>query len=499
MTRKHNGRLLLVSLLLSFLFLGLCSKNSPLYPMNIWPDVNCFFTVGKSMLHGMIPYRDLYEQKGPILYFIYALAAMISENSFLGAYILDALSFGLFLFFSGLCAKLYLGSSPAVYPIVAVLAAILSSVEAAAHGGSAEQMFLSLLMFSFWLINRSLCENRILKLWEAFAIGICAGICLYVKFTFLGFFFGLALFVLVWYVLFEKQAKALPAVIGAFLGGIAAVSVPVFLYFLLNGAIGDFFTVYFYNNLFLYQKQEMSKIYFYLFYLYTSLRRNIEAGAFLVLGGVWMVLTLKKNYKLLTAFLLSELFLSVAVLAGGVFFIYYPMILMAPMVYGLIAAAQLLGWIFRKIPALASLNLKARLAANLVLAAVLLGYSFVASSNTDFLGTGKAELPQYRFAAQMAQTESATLLNYGFLDGGFYFAADILPSTEFFCQLNIIMEEMNLAQNRQVENGMTDYVITQNLKLEDCGLSACPYTLLDSAPMELEGDTYTYYLYQRVN
>ena len=97
MAKKRNGKLLLFSLLLSFLFLGLCSKNSPLYPMNIWPDVNCFFTVGKSMVHGMIPYRDLYEQKGPILYFIYALAALISEHSFVGAYILDAIAFGIFL------------------------------------------------------------------------------------------------------------------------------------------------------------------------------------------------------------------------------------------------------------------------------------------------------------------------------------------------------------------------------------------------------------------
>ena len=497
MTKKRNGKLLLFSLFLSFLFLGLCSKNSPLYPMNIWPDVNCFFTVGKSMIHGMIPYRDLYEQKGPILYFIYALAALISEHSFVGAYILDAISFGIFLFFSGLCARLYLDDSPAVYPIVTVLAAILSSVEAAAHGGSAEQMFLSLLIISFYLINRAIVENRLLKLKEAFAIGVCAGVCLYVKFTFLGFFFGLALFVLVWYWLFDKQPQALPKVIGAFLGGIAAVSVPVFLYFLVTGTVGDFLTVYFYNNLFLYQKQEMSKIYFYLFYLYTSIRRNIEASAFLILGGLWLLITLRKNYKLLTAFVLSAFFLTVAVLAGGVFFIYYPMIFLVYTVYGLIAIALLL----RRIPALSRISLRPVItaAANAVLIAALIVYAFGASSNTYLLGTNKEELPQYRFAEKMQEVESPTLLNYGFLDGGFYFAADILPSTPFFCQLNLITEEQDLAMRQQVESGMVDFVVTQELELEDCGLKACPYTLIDSADMYLEGSTYTYRLYQRIN
>lgn len=497
MEKKRNGKLLLFSLLLSFLFLGLCSKNSPLYPMNDWVDVNCFFTVGKSMVHGMIPYRDLYEQKGPILYFIYALAALISQHSFVGAYILDAIAFGIFLFFSGLCAKLYLDDSPMVYPIVTVLAAILSSVEAAAHGGSAEQMFLSLLIISFYLINRAIVENRLLKLWEAFAIGVCAGVCLYVKFTFLGFFFGLALFVLVWYWLFDKQPQALPKVIGAFLGGIAAVSVPVFLYFLVTGTVGDFLTVYFYNNLFLYQKQEISKVYFYLFYLYTSIRRNMEAGIFLVLGGMWLLVTLRKNYKLLTAFVLSAFFLTVAVLAGGVFFIYYPMVFLVYTVYGLIAAALLL----RKIPALSRISLRPMIttAANVVLIAALMVYAFGASSNTYLLGTAKEDLPQYRFAEKMQEVESPTLLNYGFLDGGFYFAADILPSSPYFCQLNLITEEQDQAMRQQVEKGMVDFVVTQEMKLEDCGLKTCPYTLVDSADMYLEGTTYTYRLYQKVN
>ena len=60
--------------------LGVCSKSSPLYPMNDWVDVNCFFTVGRGITHGMVPYLDLYEQKGPLIYFLYALAALISES-----------------------------------------------------------------------------------------------------------------------------------------------------------------------------------------------------------------------------------------------------------------------------------------------------------------------------------------------------------------------------------------------------------------------------------
>ena len=496
MTKSSKWSLGIFSLVMSFLFLGLCSKSSPLYAMNDWVDVNCFFTVGRGMIHGMIPYRDLLEQKGPILYFIYALAALISESSFTGAWILDAISFGAFLYFSALCARLYLGNSPVAYPIAAILAALLSSTKAAAHGGSTEQFCLSFLIIPLYFTNRAICENRLLKGWEAFVIGICAGVCLYIKFTFLGFFFGLALFVLVWYWRFEQQPRELPKVIGSFFGGIIAVSVPVFLYFLVTGTLKDFLTVYFYNNLFLYQRSNHSKLYYYLGYAFVSLRDNLRVTVFLVAGAVWLMISARKNYKVLTAFLLSAFFLSVSVLIGGVYFDYYPMIFAVFTVYGLIAAVRLLRM---KLPALFSLPLRilAVLGSNAALVAVLLVYAFFASGNTYLIGTPKEDFPQYQFAEQMKGTESPTLLNYGFLDGGFYFAGDILPTTKYFCKLNVSQEEMYRNQNQLVEQGAVDYVVTRALKLESLDLKACPYRMIDSADWYFEGMTYTYYLYQR--
>ena len=39
------------------------STCSPLYPFNPWDDANCFFTVGRGILHGLVPYRDLPENE----------------------------------------------------------------------------------------------------------------------------------------------------------------------------------------------------------------------------------------------------------------------------------------------------------------------------------------------------------------------------------------------------------------------------------------------------
>ena len=88
---KKNILIALYAFLIAFLTLMLASKNSFLYPFNDWVDANAFFTVGKSMFHGIVPYKDLFEQKGPLLYFIYGIASIISFKSFLGVFILEVL------------------------------------------------------------------------------------------------------------------------------------------------------------------------------------------------------------------------------------------------------------------------------------------------------------------------------------------------------------------------------------------------------------------------
>ena len=76
---KPELAILIISATVTITVVSACS---PLFPFNPWDDANCFFTLGRGIIHGLVPYRDLYEQKGPLLYFIYALAALISEKSF---------------------------------------------------------------------------------------------------------------------------------------------------------------------------------------------------------------------------------------------------------------------------------------------------------------------------------------------------------------------------------------------------------------------------------
>ena len=74
----------------------------------------------------------------------------------------------------------------------------------------------------------------------------------------------------------------------------------------------------------------------------------------------------------------------------------------------------------------------------------------------------KSDLAQYQFRDIIARDDpEATILNYGFLDGGFYTVCNRIPTCKAFCGLNIPIEELNELQDHYVNNGLCDYIITR--------------------------------------
>ncbi|MBQ9309204.1 MAG: hypothetical protein IJ229_14880, partial [Clostridia bacterium] len=170
---------------------------------------------------------------------------------------------------------------------------------------------------------------------------------------------------------------------------------------------------------------------------------------------------------------------------------YYAFILAAFTLPGYRALTDLAGML--RAPALP------RMILTLFFSALCIFWGYTASLNTYLLGTDRQAMPQYQFAAIISQNEDATLLNYGFLDGGFYTAAGITPSSRFFCQLNISLPEMTQEMNRSLQEGSTDYVVTRGRRLD-----SDRYTLVaqSSFPYQSNADrprSFTYYLYRRTS
>jgi len=68
----------------------------------------------------------------------------------------------------------------------------------------------------------------------------------------------------------------------------------------------------------------------------------------------------------------------------------------------------------------------------------------------SWLGVNKEDLVQYKFAAIINQTEGATLLNYGSLDGGFYTVSGIVPNVKYFHKIMFREENTQLSRMNKI-------------------------------------------------
>lgn len=475
--KRAKIRAVWICLLSAAAVITVCSKSSPIYPFNDWVDANCFLTVGKSMAEGLVPYRDLYEQKGPLLYAVHALASLVSDTGFFGVYLIEIINAAIFLLFAYKTVEAHCGEKCVV--LIPLLAAAVYSCKAFFHGDSAEELCLPLIAYCIMVGERAVREKSFPTAREFFFVGVTSGCVLWIKYSLLGCYIGWIL-VPAFFMLKSHKLAEMVKSFAALVSGVAAASVPIVIFFGLNNAIGDLLNVYFIDNLTLYTKSQNGPLF------------NIAAGVkltatqaviptILIAGGlIWNAV--KKEYAVLAHRVFAIAAAGILVFVGGQRYPYYPFILM---VFAPIGLAPL--WAILK-------NFRAEDFGKYALPIVLVlstAAAFFICPNTYMLKYSKDELPQYKFKEIICSDENPTLLNYGFLDGGFYTVCDIVPSCKYFSTLNIPSEEMFAAQERCVQNGEVEFIVTRNNNAEyDL------YEQVDSCSFELEGNDYTYYLYK---
>ncbi len=457
------------------------STCSPLYPFNPWDDANCFLTMGRGIIHGLVPYRDLYEQKGPLLYFIYALVALISEKSFIGAWIIECIAASVFAVFSWKTAKLFTEPSKFTIMLVPLLLVITYTIKMFNFGGNAEELCFPILTVALYFGLRSIVVKEALPSnTEALLCGILTAVLFWIKYTFTGFMAGFIICILI-LALKHKEFKKLWSLIWRFTAGFLLITAPVLIYFLATGSLTYLWEAYFYNNIFLYfggtggagtlQLENIPVIkYIYVpLYCFVKSTENYPVYGVMLTASVISALFTEKRYRKRTLFLFAvTLVFAMETAFTKTRIIYYygyilsycfPFILI-PLIKGLNKTESS----YKRNPGMI------RLLISFFLAVFYL--FFIANcKNLYLILKPRSFLSQFRIAETIKQTPDAKVLTYDVMDSGFYAAAEVMPQNRFFCYLNIeenypaIREE----QDRLVSEGYFDYIVTTyffNLDME---------------------------------
>lgn len=478
--------------LLVVVFVAICSECSFLYDMNIWGDVNCFYTVAKSLLRGKVLYRDIYEQKGLYLYAVHMVAYLISNKTYIGMYIFEVIFGSIFAFSLYKVLSLYIESPIKKTIFIGIILLTYYTSPAFCQGDSAEEMMIPLYGISMYFIMKSLKNKTIMPWWQVLLSGFFGGISLFIKFTLIAFYIPFCLMIFFTAIMDKKVLNAFLYAL-YFLIGLLIACIPVFIYFNSHNAFYDLYEGYFYNNIFVYSSSEKKNIFMSIGLFIYSYLKSLVCGygynIILTIGFIWMfkekLLSKRERTFILIGYILTNFF----IFLGGRDYNYYGLPIVIFAFVGMLGIDHYLPKfkrIYNFICSKAKILLPASALAGIVLCLLL-------NMNTVHMFKSKDDYYQFRFKEIIEEEEDATLLNYGFLDMGLYFLCDIEPNCKYFSALNVPLQEMYDEQDRFVKEGLVTFVVSRDVEPTDVYEN---YELVDQVYAEYGLMMHTFYLYK---
>ncbi len=490
-------------------FLAIASRSSFMYVCNNWDDANSYFSVGKSLFNGKMPYRDVFDQKGMYLYFFYGLCYLVSHRSFLGVYIMEIL-FGI-IDIAGFYRILRLYTNEKASLLFAPMSfAVITVSRSFWWGGAAEEICLPFYIWGLYLILKYFRQEYAdgkMKALYVFIGGLLAGMIANIKFTGLGFFFAWMMLVWLSFIVHKDFVGSLKACV-VFLIGMFIPFIPWIIYFGIQSSLYEWYWGYVFINVFLYPNTSdvtlFVKIYNLTKILYFLILDNYHYFVFAIAGLVYSVFA--KGQKILTRLVSPVLFsfMFLGIFVGGRTLPYYSLPLSIFAVLGFALIGTLLEKMFeKKKTANTEKNMKNQLSAAFfgvygLLTVALAVIIFNCSMNVPFMKEDEQSYFMFRFRDEVLEKENPTLLNVGCLDAGLYTLTGIIPSCRWFQTqtLDIPEAENNpyLEQDRYVREGLVDFVVARDDYPE---FIYEKYDLIDQADYSFSGNDFKYYLFKK--
>ena len=444
-----------ICLLVATIFFFIFGFNSPIYTFNSDHDYNWFVTVGHGLVAGKLPYRDLFEHKGPLVYFVTGFCCLFQYPNLVMLFI-EILCMSLFFFFAYRIASKYLNTFYSFITIIILSLAIFSSWCRLRSADAIEELFLPIYAYFLLCWLEYIMEKRTWNWGRALCLGLCFGITLWAKFTLVYFMF---VPMVIWFILSlrNKQFKTLIINLLLMLAGVVIITAPIIIFFATQHALGDLLRVYLLVNTRNYRGSNP------LVYLQTF-------GLFFVIGPVALFLILwgvirfsikhwheRTGWYVLTAFLINLLLLTLSSKLITYYFIgVFP--------YAILGAIDLCELISKKLQ-----PVKYQRWIFVAVTTVCIILCIPLSPLTYEWGRKRDSYAPLVIADVIHDYEAknnttATLWCYKMSDFGFYNAAGIIPNNYFFCQ-NLFSEEeypaMYQEYRRYISEQTSDFIIVQ--------------------------------------
>ena len=455
----------------SLVFMFFFGLDSPIHTFNSHCDYQWFVTMGRGLVAGKVPYRDLFEQKGPIVYLVFAFASLFSNIQSIQFVIwcIEVLCVSLFLYFSYRIARKFLSPylSLAVVPLTMMV--LSTNYCRGIEGSCVEEYCLPIFAYGLLCFLDFLMDHRPATWRRSLAIGICLGILLWVKYTLWEFFLVPMLIWLIVNLVHRKFWEILRAGL-IMLGGVLIVTAPIIIWFAAAGALDDLFTVYFLLNITRYSGDTVGLTSGEA--VWRALKNILNVfwiGAYFILFFVWGVVCFaiqywrqKSGWLLLIA--VVPTWLVIGFFCG---FIYYYLPLFTYAVLGVIYAVKVVCHM------LTAVDVKIQRQCSKIITVVVVAVISFLSALPFIENLTEINCPRENYAPLMVadiiaeynqkENKSATLFCYRISDAGFYNAAGLVPAMYYYAENSFTerdFPEMFAAFDETISSQLCDFVVT---------------------------------------
>ncbi|MCM1404237.1 MAG: glycosyltransferase family 39 protein [Prevotella sp.] len=462
--REFNPWLVYVWCLgIALVFMFFFGLNSPLHTFNSLCDFQWFMTMGHGLLAGKVPYRDLFEQKGPLTYVVFAVACCF-PNEQLAIWCVEVLCISLYLFFGYRIARKFLSPwlSLAVVPLM--MAVLCPNYARGLDGACVEEYCLPIFAYGLLCFLDALMDQRPVTWRRSLAIGICLGLLLWVKYSMLEFCLVPLLIWLIINLVHRNFTQILRSglIMG---GGILLVTIPVLIGFAAVGALNDLWTVYFQLNLNSYSgSTETATV-----NPWHNFLQSFFLGDWFMIFFIWGVICFavchwrqKSGWLLLITVVIT--WVMIGFFCG---YLYYYLPLFTYTILGAIYAVKVLTKVLYAVGVVVQRRrVKSLWLALVTVLSFLVMLPFVHNlAEINRPRSAYAPLVVADLIAEYNQTaaQSATLFCYQMSDCGFYNAAGIVPNVRFYAQNSFTREAFPVMFDdfdATIRNQLCDFVVT---------------------------------------
>lgn len=234
-TKRIEDFVSLFFLVITVLLVGFSLKSNPFSNYLHGHDSSMFLYFGKGLSKGLVPYTDMFDHKGPVLFFIQYLATFLGNNISIGIWLIEVIFFSMTLFFVYKTCLLFVKEP--VYASVGILFNVGLIIRCFEGGNLSEQYALLFIAIAFYLFNKLIQEGR-LSSFEYISIGVSGALVFFIRVNMVGLWVVYCLYLLVNGLMKKEKKELLRQLLYIFTGGISVVLV-LCLYGILTNSLGE--------------------------------------------------------------------------------------------------------------------------------------------------------------------------------------------------------------------------------------------------------------------